>query len=99
VMPVRMLVQTENEMAGLRVHTPQEVRHFEELDAAVAFAEARGRELATALAQQAGADDIRLQVQRLDHQAPVADGWGDELYISTDLTVTAIGRPRLAAAT
>ncbi|MHB9034458.1 MAG: hydantoinase/oxoprolinase family protein [Anaerolineae bacterium] len=97
VMPVHMLVMPEQDMAGYRVHTPTEMRHLENLTDALEFAEAQGRELAYALAQKAGAEDVRLQVQRKDHQAPVGDGWGDELYISTDLTITAIGRPRLAA--
>ncbi len=96
VMPVRMLVLPEQESAGYRVHTPNEMRHLESLGAALEYAEDQGRALALALARQAGAEDIRLQVQRQDHKAPVGDGWGDDLYIGTDLTVTAIGRPRLA---
>jgi len=95
VMPVRMLVLPEQEAAGYRVHTPSEMRHLESLSDALTYAEEQGRVLALALARQAGADDIRLQVQRQDHRAPVGDGWGDDLYIGTDVTVTAIGRPRL----
>ena len=96
VMSVRLLVEPQADQAGFRVHTPEEVHYTTELGSAFQFAEDRGRELALALALRAGANDIRLQVQRCDHRAPVADGWGDDIYIGSELTVTAIGRPRLA---
>ncbi|MHB1355897.1 MAG: hydantoinase/oxoprolinase family protein [Anaerolineae bacterium] len=97
VMAVRLLVEPQADQAGYRVHTPEQVHHLMDLDSAFQFAEDRGRELALALAQKAGANDIRLQVQRCDHRAPLADGWGDDMYIGSEFTVTAIGRPRLAA--
>jgi len=95
VMPVKMLVLPEQEAAGYRVHAPHEMRHLENLSDALTYAEEQGRALALSLALAAGADDVRLDVQRRDHRAPVGDGWGDDLYIGTDVTVTAIGRPRL----
>jgi hypothetical protein len=97
VMAVRLLVEPQADQAGYRVHTPEEVYCTADLDSAFQLAENRGRELASALAQRAGASDIRLQVQRSDHRAPVAEGWGDDMYIGSELIVTAIGRPRLAA--
>jgi N-methylhydantoinase A/oxoprolinase/acetone carboxylase beta subunit len=97
VMAVRLLVEPQADQAGYRVHTPEEVYYAADLDSAFQFAEKRGRELASTLAQRAGASDIRLQVQRSDHRAPVAEGWGDDMYIGSEFTVTAIGRPRLAA--
>jgi N-methylhydantoinase A/oxoprolinase/acetone carboxylase beta subunit len=97
IMSVRLLVEPQADQAGYRVHTPEEVHYTDELADAIQYAEARGRELALELAQRAGAHDIRLQVQRCDHRAPIADGWGDDVYIGSELTATAIGRPRLAA--
>ncbi|NLV74875.1 MAG: hydantoinase/oxoprolinase family protein [Chloroflexi bacterium] len=96
VMTVHILIQPEQEEAGVRVHTPSEVRHFESLSEALAFGDDVGRKLAWSWAMQAGAEDIQVTAERHDHNAPVAEDWGDDLYISTDLVFTAIGRPHLA---
>jgi hypothetical protein len=32
-------------------------------------------------------------MERIDHTAPVADSWGDEIYLGTELYFTAAGRP------
>jgi N-methylhydantoinase A/oxoprolinase/acetone carboxylase beta subunit len=94
---VHILIRAGQEGEGFRAHLPDEVRDFGALDEAVAYTEQRGSALALASAMRAGAEDVRVQVVRRDSSAPVAGGWGDEIYVQTDMTVTAIGRPRLAA--
>jgi len=66
------------------------------LPEALAYAESRGRELALGGALRAGADDIQIHVERQDHSAPVSSEWGEEVYLHTEMEITAIGRPRLA---
>jgi hypothetical protein len=34
-----------------------------------------------------------VQMERVDRRAPVRMGWGEEIYLGTDLTFTAAGRP------
>ena len=96
VQRVHILIVPREDEGGFRVHLPDQVRDFGELDAAVAYAEDYGRKLASESARRAGAVDIRLQVERRDQTAPVATGWGEDIYLQTILEVTAAGRPRLA---
>lgn len=91
-----MLIVPVGNEEGFRVHLPDHVRDARDLDDALAYAEEHGRLLAESNARRAGAEDIRTQVERSDHRAPVAEGFGQELFIQTDMTVTSIGRPRLA---
>ncbi|MFB0533992.1 MAG: hypothetical protein ACETWR_03305, partial [Anaerolineae bacterium] len=46
-----------------------------------------------ALARQAGASQVEVQMIRVDRGAPVAGGWGQQVYLGTELTFTAVGRP------
>ena len=91
---VLILPQADDET--FRVHLPDDVQDFGDLGEAVAHAEARGRALAIEGARRAGAEDIRVQVDRRDKTAPVAQKWGESIYLQTDMDVTAVGRPRLA---
>jgi N-methylhydantoinase A/oxoprolinase/acetone carboxylase beta subunit len=92
---VRALVMPQED-EGYRVHLPDQVRLWATLPEALDYAETQARAMALAGAQRSGAEDIRVQVERRDHSAPVATGWGEEVYLQTDLEVTAVGRPRLA---
>jgi len=96
VQRVHILIVPQEDEGSFRVHLPDQVQHFEELDAALAYAEDYGRKLASEGARRAGAVDIRLQIERRDQTAPVATGWGEDIYLQTILEVTAVGRPRLA---
>ncbi|NLG29165.1 MAG: hydantoinase/oxoprolinase family protein, partial [Chloroflexi bacterium] len=81
---------------GYRVHLPDEVRAHKDLNEAAAYAAGRARELALEGAERAGAEDIRVQVERRDQRAPVNSEWGDEVHLQTYVDATAVGRPRLA---
>jgi hypothetical protein len=44
-------------------------------------------------ARQAGAAQVEVQMERLDREVLVSSGWGDQIYLGTELTFTAVGRP------
>ena len=96
VQRVHILIVPQEEGGFFRAHLPEQVQDFLDLPAALEYAEKHGRELAVAAAQRAGAEDIQVQVSRHDQSAPVAAGWGEDVYLRTVMEVTAIGRPRLA---
>jgi N-methylhydantoinase A/oxoprolinase/acetone carboxylase beta subunit len=77
-----------------RLHLPEGVRDFPALDEAVRFAEETMAERAETMARKAGAHHIEVRVEREDRTAPVR---GDHLYLGTEMTFTAVGRPSLAA--
>ena len=77
-----------------RVHAGAEVEDFSEYDASLA----RARSLAIANAREkartAGADDVHVESEQNDLRAPSVGG--EEIFIETSITATAIGRPNLA---
>jgi N-methylhydantoinase A/oxoprolinase/acetone carboxylase beta subunit len=77
-----------------RVHLPDGVRDFPTLTDSVRCVEETMRPRIEMMAQQAGADHIEVRVEREDKTAPVR---GDRLYLGTEMTFTAVGRPSLAA--
>lgn len=91
-----ILVVPHQDEDGYRLHLPDGVIDVESLPEALALAERRGRELVSDAARRAGASEITVGVERHDQSAPVAYGWGDNVFIQSTLTVTATGRPRLA---
>ncbi len=91
-----ILVAPRQDEDGYRIHLPDGVADVEALPDALALAERRGRAAVSEAARRAGAQEITVTVERHDQSAPVAYGWGDEVYLQSLLTVTATGRPRLA---
>jgi hypothetical protein len=83
---------------ALRVHLPEEMRDFHDLETAVAFARQQMGTWMIDQARQAGANcgcdnQIEVQMVRQDQTILVRVGSGDRLYLGTDLTFTAAGRP------
>ncbi len=78
----------------VRLHLPDGVRDFEEIEAAVQYAQETMQPWVEALAMQAGAEQVVTQMTRHDRIAP--DAVGGEIYLGTDLTFVAAGRPRVA---
>jgi N-methylhydantoinase A/oxoprolinase/acetone carboxylase beta subunit len=76
-----------------RLLMPGGMRDFDTLEEAVAHAQQVVPQRLRALSQQAGADQVEVQMERIDRRAPVRMGWGEEIYLGTDLTFTAVGRP------
>jgi len=79
----------------LRLHLSDGVHDFATVEEGVAYAQQVVPARLGALAQQAGADQVEVQMERIDQHVPVGAGWGEELYLGTKLTFTAVGRPRL----
>jgi len=80
----------------LRAHLPNEVHDFHDLETGVAYAEKVVTEYLAERTRQAGADHVEVKMHREDQIAPIAVQWGGEIYLGTQLTFTAVGRPSLA---
>jgi N-methylhydantoinase A/oxoprolinase/acetone carboxylase beta subunit len=93
VQQVRVTIQPLDGNA-FRLHMPDGVRDFSSLDEAARYAEEKMVARAETLARDAGAHHIEVRVERVDKTAPVR---GDRLYLGTEMTFTAVGRPSLAA--
>ncbi len=93
VQTVRILVRRP---AGVdnpyRVFSPSGVRDFPELEDAVAFAKSTAQRLARRRAHEAGADRVRVHTRRNDETLSLQN---DQLHFGTEITATALGRPRL----
>ena len=76
-----------------RLHLSDGVRDFASLEESVAYARQVVSARMEALARQAGAEQIEVQIARVDRCVPVAAGWGQHIYLGTELTFTAVGRP------
>jgi N-methylhydantoinase A/oxoprolinase/acetone carboxylase beta subunit len=89
----RVLISPIEDGETLRVHLPHGVRDFRRLDEAVAHAEEEMDIWIRSQAQQAGAVQVEVQMDRMDREVLVSSGWGDQIYLGTELTFTAVGRP------
>jgi N-methylhydantoinase A/oxoprolinase/acetone carboxylase beta subunit len=96
VQQMHVMIRPLDAEAAFRVHLPDGVHDFETLAESVAYAQQVAPGQLERLARQAGADQIELKVVRRDRTVPVKGGWGDEIYLGTDLVFTAVGRPSLA---
>ncbi|OQY17454.1 MAG: hypothetical protein B6I35_14560 [Anaerolineaceae bacterium 4572_32.2] len=90
---LRVMIRPLEAERLFRLHLPGGVRDFDALEEAVAHAQQVASEQVRARARQAGAEHVKVQVERVDRNAPVRMGWGAEIYLGTDLTFTAVGRP------
>jgi N-methylhydantoinase A/oxoprolinase/acetone carboxylase beta subunit len=89
----RVLISPIEDGETLRVHLPHGVCDFRRLDEAVAHAEEEMDIWIRSQAQQAGAVQVEVQMDRMDREVLVSSGWGDQIYLGTELTFTAVGRP------
>jgi N-methylhydantoinase A/oxoprolinase/acetone carboxylase beta subunit len=89
----RVLITPLDGDENLRLHLPQGVKDFRDLEEAVNHANAQMQTWMEALARQAGADQVEVQMTRHDSLVQVRMGWGDELYLGSELIFTAVGRP------
>ncbi len=98
VQQTRVLIQPLDgvEKTVFRVHLPDGVRDFGSLAESVAHAQEVVPRRLENQARQVGADQVAVHVARVDKTAPVRGGWGKHIYICTELTFTAVGRPSLA---
>ncbi len=82
---------------AVRLHLPDGVRDFHELETAAAYAHKRMEAWMADLARQVGAAQVEVQMVRADRMVPVKTGWGEQLYLGSELIFTAVGRPSPAA--
>ena len=89
----RVLIAPLDSDENLRLHLPEGVIDFQDLEAAVDYARKQMQTWMEALAQRAGATQVEVQMTRRDSRAQVGMGWGGELYLGSELVFTAVGRP------
>jgi N-methylhydantoinase A/oxoprolinase/acetone carboxylase beta subunit len=97
VQQVRALIRPVDADLFYRLHLPDGVHDFTSVEEAVAYAQRVVPPKLQQMARQAGADQVEVQMARVDRHAPVEEMWGQDLYLETDLIFTAAGRPSLAA--
>jgi N-methylhydantoinase A/oxoprolinase/acetone carboxylase beta subunit len=93
VQQLRVMIRPLNTDQHFRLHLPNEMRDFSTVEEGVAYAQKVVPVQLKALAQQVGAGQIEVQVSRVDRNVPIAAGWEQEIYLGTELTFTAVGRP------
>ncbi len=90
---VRVQIQPLDDGEAYRVHLPAAVRDFADLEEAADCASREATALAEAHARQAGAADVQVHVRRHDNVVVVKEL---EIFLGSEVTATAVGRPRLA---
>jgi len=93
----QVLINPLAEEEALRAHLPDGPRDFERLEDAVAYAQETMPGLLAAEARAAGAEQVEVRMAREDHWAPARGGALDLVYLGSELTFTAAGRPRVGA--
>lgn len=73
----------------------QEKKEFETLEEALSYARTEGARLVREKAIAAGADTVEILVDNHRKEAKLDKGWGGNVLIEINLTVTAVGKPRL----
>jgi N-methylhydantoinase A/oxoprolinase/acetone carboxylase beta subunit len=99
VQQLRALIRPVDADLFYRLYLSDSVHDFHSVEEAVAFAKDVLHTKVEALARQAGADQVEVQMSREDRHAPVEEMWGQDIYLETELVFTATGRPSVATAT
>ncbi len=90
---VNALIKPLDDDSGFRVHLPIGIHDFHDLEEAAAYAMEEASLLAQAQAQRAGAVNVQVQTRREDHIIRLQS---EDVYFGSEVTATAVGRPRLA---
>ncbi|MBN1137852.1 MAG: hydantoinase/oxoprolinase family protein [Anaerolineae bacterium] len=90
----QVLIQFTGTDLPFRVHLPGGLRDLADLEEAVHYAEQIMSQRVQEMARQAGAEQVEVHVRRADRLAPVRDS-PEAVYLGTDLSFTAVGRPGL----
>jgi hypothetical protein len=89
----RVLIAPLEDGETLRLHLPRTMLDFHDLEEAVAYAQEKMYPWVESMALQAGAEHVEVQMDRQDSDVLVQTGWGDRIYLGTELIFTAVGRP------
>ncbi len=95
---VRLLIRPVEIDQAFRVYLTSGTRNFDDLEEAVACAQAEAEARARDLALRAGADQPRVKVERIDRIARGGAGRTEEIYMETEVIARAVGRPRMGNA-
>ena len=96
VQQARVIIRPLHGEEDFRLHLGDGIHDFTALDAAIDYAQDVVMAQLEEQAHQAGAEQVEVKMVRFDKTLPVALGWGQSVYLGTDLTFTAVGRPRVA---
>ncbi len=99
VQQMRVMIHPIDGDELFRVHLFDGVHDLSNLTAAIEHAQGSVPDHLRSLAQQAGAEQVEITMVRQDKRAPVRGGWGQDIFLETELTFTAVGRPSLARET
>jgi hypothetical protein len=69
------------------------VHDFHDVEEAVLYAQQQMVPWVENQARQAGAAQVEVRMTRHDRDLLVKAGWGDKLYLGSELVFTAVGRP------
>lgn len=97
VQSVRLQIRRMPDWQGFRLHLPDGVRDFEDVEAAAAFAEQEAARIVVEHARRAGAASPEVQVQRHDQIYHTDTGAWEDIYLGSEITATAVGRPVLGS--
>ncbi len=92
----RATIRPLNGGAHYRLFWPEGVADFSSVEQAVAHAGQIVPPWLAAQAREAGTAQVEIHTVRVDEGAPLSSGWGEEIYLGTELTFTALGRPAAA---
>jgi N-methylhydantoinase A/oxoprolinase/acetone carboxylase beta subunit len=93
ILQLRVNISQLNAGERYRVHLPDGVHDFPTLEAGIEHAEQVSMTHLKNLAHQAGTDQYEVQINREDKLAPINPEWGQYIYLGTELTFMAVGRP------
>lgn len=93
VQRIQAFITPLDEEGHVRLHLPDGVHDFKGVRAAVEYAESTLPGLAEALARGAGAEQVEVRVTRVDQTAPVKGSVNQVIYLGSELTFVAAGRP------
>jgi N-methylhydantoinase A/oxoprolinase/acetone carboxylase beta subunit len=88
----RLLIRPQKAGLQFRLHLPEGSKDFPDLESAVRHAGEYMIPRAKKMAQQAGADQVEIKMDRADNTAKVKGP--QVVYLGTELVFTALGRPR-----
>ncbi len=91
---IRVRIRPIRESQKVRLLSPKSPRDFEGVEEAVQYARHHMTRLAEEKARQSGAEHVHVQVIRKDKKAKAKGN--KEVYLETELTFMAIGRPSMA---
>jgi N-methylhydantoinase A/oxoprolinase/acetone carboxylase beta subunit len=95
VQRIRALIRPIEAESFFRLYLPDGVHDFAHLEQAVAHAEQMAPDQVESMARSAGAEQVEVKHVRVDRTSPVQVEWGQDIYLETELTFTAVGRPSL----